>query len=160
MTIADNRKDASGNDQNYSTRVELDIEGNQRAVIDAQARIVMHYDYDLLGHRIHQASMEARDRWMLNNVAGKPIRLWDSRDHVLRTTYDALQCPTQLFVKTGSDPEILAEKTIYGEGQGDATNHRGRIYQHFDSAGVATNEAFDFKPTFGSPTDEAQKKLS
>jgi YD repeat-containing protein len=145
LTVANNGKDAAGNDQMYRTRIKLDIEGNQREVIDAKDRIVMRYDYDLLGHRIHQASMEAGERWMLNNVAGKPIRLWDSRDHILRTTYDVLQRPTQLFVKTGSDPEILAEKTVYGEGQGDATNHRGRIYQHFDSAGVATNQAFDFK---------------
>ncbi|WNN89975.1 hypothetical protein [Gloeocapsopsis dulcis] len=50
------------NDQQYRTRVELDLEGKQRAVIDAKDRIVMKYDYDLLGHRIHQASMEAGDR--------------------------------------------------------------------------------------------------
>ncbi len=148
LTIADN-----GNNQKYRTHVELDIEGNQRAVTDAldspsetlRERIVMKYDYDMLGDRIHQSSMEAGDRWMLNNVAGKPIRLWDSRNHVLRTTYDALLRPTQLFVKAGAEPEILAEKTVYGEDQGDANNHRGRIYQHFDSAGVATNVGFDFK---------------
>ena len=144
LTIADNGKDVNNNDRKYPTRIELDIEGNQRAVIDAKDRIMMRYDCDMLGDRIHQSSMEAGDRWMLNNVAGKPIRMWDSRDRVLRTTYDALQRPTQLFVKTGTE-EILAEKTIYGEGQGDAKNHRGKIYQHFDSAGVATNDSFDFK---------------
>ncbi|MEG4292058.1 SpvB/TcaC N-terminal domain-containing protein [Microcoleus sp. C2C3] len=147
LTIADN-----GDAGNYETRVELDIEGNQRSAIDARGRTVMTYDYDLLGGQIHQASMEAGDRWMLNNVAGKPIRMWDSRNHFLRNTYDALQRPTQLFVKTGSDPEILAEKTIYGEGQGDAQNHRGKIYQHFDSAGVATNGSFDFKGNLVSST--------
>lgn len=140
LTIADN-----GTAGKYETRVKLDIEGNQREVIDAKGRIVMKYDYDLLGDRLHQSSMEAGERWMLNNVAGKPMRMWDSRDRALRTIYDALQRPTQLFVKTGSNPEILAEKTVYGEGQGDANNLRGRIYQHYDSAGVATNEEFDFK---------------
>ncbi|GAX46356.1 Mono(ADP-ribosyl)transferase SpvB [Tolypothrix sp. NIES-4075] len=150
LTVADNGKNVNSNDQKYRTHVEFDIEGNQRAVTDALDRIVMKYDYDMLGDRLHQASMEAGDRRMLNNVAGKPIRMWDSRNHVLRTTYDALQRPTQLFVKAGTEAEILAEKTIYGEGQGDATNHRGRIYQHFDSAGVATNEAFDFKGNLAS----------
>jgi RHS repeat-associated protein len=145
LTIADNGKDANGNDQKYRTHVELDIEGNQRAVTDALERIVMKYNYDLLGDRIHQSSMEAGDRWMLNNVAGKPIRMWDSRNHILRTTYDALLRPTQLFVKAGTEPEILTEKTVYGEGQGNVKNHRGRIYQHFDRAGVATNVEFDFK---------------
>ena len=53
-------------DEKYPTRTELDIEGNQRAVIDAlldpitgKGRVVMRYDYDMLGNRIHQASMEA-----------------------------------------------------------------------------------------------------
>ena len=49
----------------------------------------MRYDYDMLGNRIHQASMEAGERWMLNDVAGKPICGWDSRTIVFRTTYDA-----------------------------------------------------------------------
>ena len=57
-------------------------------------RIVMRYDYDMLGNRIHQASMEAGERWMLNDVAGKPLRAWDSRDHRFRTAYDALRRPT------------------------------------------------------------------
>ena len=74
----------------FPTRVELDIEGNQRAVRDAivqnndhLGRIVMRYDYDMLGNRIHQASMEAGERWMLNDVAGKPLYGWDSRGHTL-----------------------------------------------------------------------------
>jgi RHS repeat-associated protein len=147
LTIADN-----GAGGKYETRVELDIEGNQRSVTDALGRIVMRYDYDLLGHRLHQSSMEAGQRWMLNNVEGKPIRMWDSRDHVFSTTYDALQRPTQLFVTTGSASAVLVEQTIYGEGQGDANNLRGRIYQHFDNAGVATNVAFDFKGNLVSST--------
>jgi RHS repeat-associated protein len=140
LTVADN-----GDGQKFKTHVELDLEGNQRSVQDALGRIVMRYDYDMLGDRIHQASMEAGDRWMLNNVAGKPMRMLDSRNHVLRTVYDALQRPMQLFVKTGGEPEFLAEQTVYGEDRGVATNHRGQIYQHFDGAGVATNVEFDFK---------------
>ena len=145
LTIADTGKDANGKPQLYRTHIELDIEGNQRAVQDALDRIVMKYDYDMLGTRIHQASMEAGKRWTLNNVAGKQIRAWDSRDQILHTAYDTLLRPTQLFVTIGSDPEILAEKTVYGEEQGDAKNHRGRIYQHFDSVGIVTNVEFDFK---------------
>jgi len=46
-------------EEKYATRIELDIEGNPREVIDAKDRIVMRYDYDMLCARIHQASMEA-----------------------------------------------------------------------------------------------------
>ena len=56
----------------YPTRTLLDVEGNQRAVIDALERVVMRYDYDMLGAHLHQASMEAGERWMLNDVVGKP----------------------------------------------------------------------------------------
>ena len=80
-------------EESYPTRVELDIEGNQQAARDAVVqngdalgRIIMLYDYDMLGNRIHQASMEAGERWMLNDVMGKPIRAWDSRDHQFRSS--------------------------------------------------------------------------
>ena len=106
LTVARNRvvcagHDLDGSEESFATRVELDIEGNQRAVLDErrlptghvragelEQRIVMRYAYDMLGNRIHQISMEAGARWMLNDVAGKPIRAWDSRGHHFITTYD------------------------------------------------------------------------
>ena len=48
--------------------MELDIQGNQRSVTDALGRKVIIYDYDLLQSRIHQSSMEAGQRWMLNDA--------------------------------------------------------------------------------------------
>jgi RHS repeat-associated protein len=161
LTIADN-----GPDGKYQTRVELDIEGNQRSVTDALGRKVMVYDYDMLGNRIHQASMEAGERWSLNDVLGKPIRAWDTRGDNFRTAYDELRRPKSSFVfgtdAVNSDPrttaaEVLFEKTAYGEGQPNdkALNLRTRVFQHFDSAGVVTSfghnpatnqdEAYDFK---------------
>jgi RHS repeat-associated protein len=128
----------------FATRISLDIEGNQRDVRDALNRVVMRYDYDLLGNRIHQASMEAGERWQLGDSTGKPIRAWDSRSFVRRMTYDSLRRPTGLFV-TEEGTERLAESTVYGEAQGDGTNHRGRVFQVFDGAGVITNVAYDFK---------------
>src|SRR5262249_13245163 len=100
LTVVRNRVVCQGHaldgmpDEEFRTRVDLDIEGNQRAVRDErklpvnhlptgaiEQRIVMHYGYDMLGNRIHQISMEAGAHWMLNDVAGKPIRAWDSRGH-------------------------------------------------------------------------------
>ena len=76
--------------------------------------------------------------------SGRPIRAWDSRLFLRRMTYDELRRPTGLFV-TENGAERLAERTVYGEGQGDAANHRGQIFQRFDGAGVVTNVAYDFK---------------
>jgi RHS repeat-associated protein len=160
LTIAHNKLEREGATIEYTTRVNLDIEGNQREVIDAQDRIVMHYDYDMLGNNIHQASIEAGERWMLNDVGSSPIRAWDSRKHVLTTEYDALRRPTQMFVEgtdsVHSDPRtvgnrILYEKVVYGEDYADGReaaaelNLLTRAWKQFDSAGVVTSEAFDFK---------------
>lgn len=135
----------------YQTRTIVDIEGNQRKVIDAKGRVVMEYDYDVLGTRIHQASMEAGERWMLNDVSGKPIRSWNSRGHSYRMEYDQLRRPVRTFV-TGTDPmsptkEILLQRTVYGEGQaGDlANNLRTRAVWQFDSGGMIKSERYDFK---------------
>jgi RHS repeat-associated protein len=88
--------------------------------------------------------MEAGERWMLNDVAGYPIRTWDSRLFLRRMTYDELRRPTGLYV-TENGAERLAERTVYGESQGDAANHRTRVYQVYDGAGVVTNVSYDFK---------------
>jgi RHS repeat-associated protein len=146
LTLAHNGFAPDGLPIQYPTRVKLDIEGNQRSVTDALDRQVMVYDYDLLGNRIHQASMEAGERWMLNNVAGNEIRRWDSRYHQFRTSYDPLQRPTHQFVRPPSGEEVLVERLVYGEAHGEAArNLRSQLYQHYDQAGVVSNYQFDFK---------------
>ena len=131
----------------HRTRVIFDIEGNQREVIDAKDRVVMRYDYDMLGNRIHQASMEAGERWMLNDVAGKPLYAWDSRNHQFHTAYDPLRRPTDSFLREGAGAELLVGRTVYGETRPnpEANNLRGKVVQLFDQAGVVTSDDYDFK---------------
>jgi RHS repeat-associated protein len=177
LTIADN-----GDAGKYQTRVELDIEGNTIVVTDDRQNAVMIHAvvqkdalgkpvkdaqgkpsivgraFDLLGHNLYSYSMDAGDRWMLNNVAGKPIRAWNDRQtrsdlpqppqgHVMRTVYDALQRPTHLYMLPTGEPEILVERLIYGEKHPEAVqrNLKGKPFQHYDGAGVVSNWEFDFK---------------
>jgi RHS repeat-associated protein len=160
LTLADNGPDPAQPTRHllFATRVSLDIEGNSRAVRDAmeqagdpQGRIVMRYAYDMLGNRVHQSSIEAGARWMVNDVLGKPIRSWDSRDHSSRTEYDPLRRPLRTFV-IGADPanpnqELLTDRLVYGEqhAQAELRNLRGKLYLHLDQAGSITAEANDFK---------------
>src|SRR5262249_9929141 len=79
LTVAHNgfqHGDAPPEEVFYRTRVVYDIEGNQREISDALDRVVMRYDYDMLSNRVHQSSMEASERWILNDVTGKPVRVW------------------------------------------------------------------------------------
>lgn len=160
LTIADNA--AAGK---YATRIALDVQGLQRSVTDALDRTVMAYDYHMLGGLIHQASMDAGERWMLADAVGQAIRAWDSRGHNRRVEYDGLRRPTGSFVQgtdaANSDPrtltEVLYHDIRYGEGEPNdaALNLRTRVFQISDTAGIAihmapnplsgVDEAYDFK---------------
>jgi RHS repeat-associated protein len=150
LTIAHNRfrySNAPLAEEFAATRVVLDIEGNQRAVVDAKDRVVMRYDYDMLGSRVHRASMEAGERWMLNDAATQPLYAWDSRSHRLRTPYDPLRRPTHLLLQEGSGPEIIIGQSFYGESRPspDADNLRGKVVEVRDQAGIVVTDAYDFK---------------
>ncbi|KAK4926167.1 hypothetical protein LTR49_006871 [Elasticomyces elasticus] len=136
----------------HREQIVFDIEGNHRKAIDAKARTVMQYDYDMLGNRIHQASMEAGERWILSDAIGKPIRSWDSRGHLFRAEYDLLRRPLRSFVtgadRTNSTQEMLTERLVYGEQHPEDNsllNMRGKLFLHFDQAGLMAHEAYDFK---------------
>jgi RHS repeat-associated protein len=173
LTVARNRvvcagHDLDGTEATMASRVELDIEGNQRAVRDAvvQAgdvfgRVVTRYAYDMLGTRVHQLSMEAGARWTLNDAGGKPIRSWDGRGHEVTTSYDSLRRPLEQVVRgttADSDPrtlnkDVVCDRIEYGEppvaadqatqDRVVALNLRTRVYRHFDSAGVAVTARLD-----------------
>ncbi len=154
LTIAHNKfkpSDAPPADppveQFHPTRIVLDIEGNQRKVIDALDRIVMRYDYDMLGNRVHQASMEAGERWTLSDVAGKPLYAWDSRGHQFWTAYDPLRRPTGSFLSDAGGPDVVVGRSTYGESRAnpEAGNLRGKVVEVRDQAGVVTSDDYDFK---------------
>jgi RHS repeat-associated protein len=142
--------------QLVATRIHLDIEGNKLAILDApdhdgpdRSRIVMRYDYDMLGTKIRQASADAGERWVLNNVAGNPIRTWDDRAHRSRTEYDKLRRPLRIYV-TGclaAEPEreCLTDRLLYGEQAPDAEHHnlRRQLHVHLDQSGLSRNADFD-----------------
>ncbi|UQA60396.1 SpvB/TcaC N-terminal domain-containing protein [Polyangium aurulentum] len=131
----------------YTTKATLDIEGNPVAIIDARGNTAMEYVFDMLGRTLYQKSVDSGERWMFANVLGNPIRGWDSRGHTVRSVYDVLHRRTELWVKKNADPEVLAEKSLYGEGQPnpEVKNLRGKVYQVKDGAGVVTSVEYDFK---------------
>ena len=169
LAVAHNKVSYSGRppaavpvEEFYSTRIGLDIEGNQREVRDAltktvdalgsetadeHGRAVARYDYDMLGNRIHQASMDAGERWMFNDVAGKPLFAWDAGGHSFRTDYDPLRRPTDSFLRQGAGAELLTGRNIYGETRpnAEAANLLGKVVQVFDQAGVLASDEYDFK---------------
>jgi hypothetical protein len=161
LTVSDNGRGPDGKERLYATRAVLDIKGARLAMIDAVGRVAMREDYDLNGAKLRERSMEAGVRWMLQDVGGKPLRTWNSRGYAFRMVYDELNRPAHSFVRGGDpgDPdqyfprEIRFEETIYGdsakaglsETEREARNLRGRVFTHFDGAGVVHTDRYDFK---------------
>lgn len=177
LTVARNRvvcpgHDLDGTEESLSSRVTLDIDGNQLEVRDEDqqggdplGRAIVRSIYDLRGNRLYELSMEGGARWRLNDVAGKLIRAWDGRGHNFVSTYDAARRLVGQAVRgttAASDPrtlnrDALVDKIVYGETLAGAEqwNLRTRVYQQFDVSGALTSarldangapvEAFDFK---------------
>ncbi|MTI86959.1 MAG: insecticidal toxin complex protein [Balneolaceae bacterium] len=147
VSIAHN-KDKNGSNEFMVTTIELDIEGNVSSVVDARDNQVMAYKYDMLGHRVYQNSMDAGQRWSLENAIGKMIKAWDERDHEFTTTYDALNRPLEKTV-SGGDGDValnhVFEKIEYGESRAnpEQSNSRGNVYRHYDTAGRVEFETYN-----------------
>ena len=154
LAVADN-----GTGNRYPTRTALDAEGKPLAVFDALGRRTVENclrepmdgggfryvsGYDLAGNAIYRNGMDSGARRSLTNVAGDPLRTWDALGRTFRVLYDRLQRPTHLYARTGAAPEILLERSLYGEGMADR-NLCGRLFRRYDSAGVASDERYDFK---------------
>jgi RHS repeat-associated protein len=178
ITIAHNRVGPENAliDEKYVTFSKLDAEGKPLWIQDPRGNRVMQYImpplpdgvhpfddasnltpqgfvpcYDIAGNQLFQHSMDAGDRWMLNDAAGKPMFVWSNRGFITRMEYDALHRPTGSFV-IGADAvhptqEIQCEKLVYGEGQANdkQRNLRGKLYEYSDTAAVLTSDLYDFK---------------
>ncbi len=159
LSIAHNRVEQPGTttDAKLETRLELDIEGNQRSVTDARGVVVLCQEFDVAGRILHTNSPDAGERWTLLDVADKPIRSWDGRKHRFRQEHDELQRPTHVWVASGDAAEALVQRTVYGDvpgTPGESKNLRGNVYRDYDGAGVVTNAEYDFKGNLTESTRE------
>lgn len=150
LLVDHNKNLVTDADEFYLTKVNLDIEGNLRSVIDDRGNVVMQYNYDILGNKIYQSSMDAGQRWLLINILGNPLRIWDERNHEFQYFYDILHRPTQSKVLGGDGDTLLNhifDRIIYGETEPnpELKNLRGQVVKHYDTGGLIDTPAYDFK---------------
>jgi len=129
--------------------------------------------YDIAGNLLFQHSMDAGNRWTINDAAGKPMAAWDFNERQNLTTqlderrlysteYDALHRPTALWLRrfdrptpTSGAPLAQAytaharekvERFEYRDGlPGDFANLNGQLIRHYDSSGIVETVRRDFK---------------
>ena len=159
LSVDHNKNLVTNADEFYLTKVNLDIEGNLRNVIDARGNVVMQYKYDMLGNKVYQKSMDAGQRWLLMNIVGNPLRTWDERNHEFQYFYDILHRPKQSKVIGGDGGTVLNhifERIFYGEDEPapHLKNLRGQVVRNFDTCGVIETPEYDFK---GQPKSTTRK---
>lgn len=182
-------------DEKYLTFTKLDAEGKPLWIRDARKNLVMQYItppvpnnqaadpltgfvpcYDIAGNLLFQHSMDAGDRWTLNDAAGKPMFAWDfnqtpdvaptsSENRRYFTEYDWLHRPTRQWLSINGGSKKMVERFEYVDtghispfaNVADAKAHNlcGQLYKHFDPSGLLQVERLDFK---GSPL-EVQRQL-
>ncbi|GAX61566.1 insecticidal toxin complex protein [Candidatus Scalindua japonica] len=143
LKIADN-----GSAGKYETRIEIDIEGNDHAIKDPRNIEVFKHRFNMLSRKISIESRDAGKRLILPNVQNQTIYAEDEEGNKSKTVYDAAGRLIENWVSKGSGAARLAEKTIYGDSLGPNAaqfNHRGKIYQTFDGAGLFEGTEYDFK---------------
>jgi RHS repeat-associated protein len=141
-----------------TTRYQFDIQGNQLSITDPRqfelnktraanelVRNFVHV-FDMTGTKLFIDSVDAGLRLNLNNVLGNPIHSWNSRGFHIKTSYDDLQRPIEIHVK-GNELNQIVERMIYGEGQGNdkKKNLRGKLFKHYDQAGIEYFDLYDIK---------------
>lgn len=159
LSVDHNKHVKAGEDEFYVTRVDLDIEGNLRKVTDARGNAVMQYNYDMLGNKVYQRSMDAGQLWLLMNIMGNPLRTWDESDHEFQYFYDILHRPVHSMVIGGDGDNPLNhifERIFYGETEGspELKNLRGQVIKHYDTGGIVVTPEYDFK---GKPNYSTRK---
>src|SRR5262245_58350139 len=118
--------------------------------------------YDIAGNVLFQHSMDAGDRWMLMDAAGKPMLAWDLNDkgpgstaqtRMFHTEYDELHRPTRQWLKIDTAAAALLEAfdycdTVLPTGAANLTDAKhgnliGQAVRHWNPSGLSTVERID-----------------
>jgi len=138
----------------YTTRFTYDIRGNLLTVTDALNRVAFQHVYDLANRALRIEQLDAGIRRMIVDAAGNTIEQRDSKGALILQAYDVLHRPIRLWAQDGTEQGVtVRERLIYGDNpdsgltsaQAQAVNLRGRLYKHYDEAGLLTFEIYDFK---------------
>ena len=147
-----NRNKSRPDIEKYRTRSSYDIRGNLLTVTDALGREAFKYVYDLANNPLRIQNIDAGIRRNVLDAAGNEVERRDRKGALILQTYDVLNRPSQLWAQDGTGQSLtLREYIMYGDhpdldaAQAKTTNRRGKLYRHYDEAGMLTFETYDFK---------------
>lgn len=140
--------------EEYVTESRYDIGGNVLTITDPLGRIAFRHVYDLANRVLRIFSIDAGLRQSVLDVLGNPAEGRDSKGALVLHAYDLLNRPVRLWAKDSKEQVMtLRERIVYGdsveisltEEQRKKSNLLGKLYQHYDEAGLLITEVYDFK---------------
>lgn len=143
--------------EEYRTRSTYDIQGNVLTIIDPLGRQAFTYVYDRAKHALRTNSIDAGRRITVFDTLGSPVEQRDGKGAITLYGYDHAHRPTRLWACDGTNQRFtLRENRIYGgtpeaeaagltNDQAKKANLLGKLYQHYDEAGLLTHDRYDCK---------------
>jgi RHS repeat-associated protein len=144
--------------QELITRTTYDIRGNVLTITDALGREAFNnHVYDYANRNLLLNSIDAGLRKTVLDAAGGVIEQRDSKRALRLHAYDNLNRPIRLWARDGEGQNLtMRERLEYGDaGAPDQTdadrqvnraaNRLGKLFHHFDEAGLLSFAAYDFK---------------
>ncbi|HEX4817118.1 MAG TPA: SpvB/TcaC N-terminal domain-containing protein [Nonomuraea sp.] len=130
-----------------AVRSRLDLTGRDSAVFDQLGRETARGFTSMTGIPVFGVTAERGARWTFADIGGGLMRGWDEHGRVFQTRHDALRRPLGLSVREAENPPVVLGHVVYGDRHPDALarNLNGTVHQTYDSAGVVTVDAADFK---------------
>lgn len=139
----------------YITRSIYDVRGNLLKVTDALGRTAFEYRYDLLNNPLRTSNIDAGLRTTVMDAIGNSVEYRDSKGSVALRQYDNLNRLTHVWAANDAEAGVtLRERLIYGDDQTSSgmdrttaqrANLLGRLFRHYDEAGVLHFQRYDFK---------------
>ena len=144
-----------GGGQIVERRIDRDWTGRPCVWTNSRGVVSATVHRDLLGRTIGQESPDGGTHTYALDASGKLLRRTDPHGRVTRYRYDRAGRVTHKVLSTGSGPEVLSERTIYGGGDVDVAHALegkliGRVHMRFTSIGLHTVHAYDVN---GNATD-------
>lgn len=143
-----------GDGRTLTTRYGYDAASNVVSVLDPLGRTAERHLYDCLGRLLRSDELDAGCRRAIYDPLGGVLEERDDRGALKLAAYDKLHRPIRVWARDAEAETVtLRERIAYGGtpdsgiGTADAVqrNLLGRVYAHYDEAGLLTFPGYSFK---------------
>jgi RHS repeat-associated protein len=136
----------------YTVRSTFDINGNLLEARDELGRVVARTVYDFADRPFRTISLDAGEKIIVIDAAGNQVEVRDSKGALTLNCYDVLNRDIRVWARDNSASLLtLRQRMVYGDHKDSgltspqSLNLLGKLFRHYDEAGLITNERFDFK---------------